>query len=115
VAFAVVLHAIGAILSLTLWYRAPGSVAMLALGLGFFFTALGLWRMLAWARLLTVLALWLAIGAIGLGLLQAGLRSLDGAAFPVGLATGRMIFGGCALWTLRLLGKGRHLFHQRLI
>ncbi|NIR29433.1 MAG: hypothetical protein GWN84_09015 [Gammaproteobacteria bacterium] len=115
VMLATALHTVGAVLFFASWVRHPQSALWLAIGMLSFAAALGLWRMLAWARLVTVFALWLGAAVAGLTLINAFMGAPDLAALPRGPVAAGAGAIAAAGWVIHLLGKHRARFHDRLI
>lgn len=107
------LYAAGAVLCFAGWVRHPGGMLWLAGGLLLFAAALGLWRMLAWARLLTVLALWSVMALTAVVLLTGGAARF-GSPPPALVAAGLGLIG-VAAWAVRVLGRHKGRFCQRLL
>lgn len=108
-------HAVAAVVFFATWVRHPHSVLWLAMGILSFAAALGLWRLLAWARLVTVLMLWLGAAVAGLSLINAFVRAPDPAVLAPAAAFARAAVIAAAMWMSHLLRKHRARFHDRLI
>jgi len=110
VAAAVAAHSTGAAVCIAVWARDPGALGALVLGLGFFLTALALWRMLAWARRVSILALGLALAGLCWGQLLPAVLGTGPAPPP-----GTWLATGVGAWTLWMMVHHRASFHGGII
>lgn len=115
VMLAMAVHAAGAVLFLASWLRQPQSPLWLVMGLLSFAAALGLWRMLAWARLVTVLMLWLGAAIAGLALIRMFVSAPALATVPATPLVAGVAAITAAVWVIHLLGKHKTHFHDRLL